>query len=117
MPKYEFEYYDDKGARHIFEDLYPYSHDFTIVKSPCGKYDAHRIPSTFNVAEGLTANQKVSGTTKKRVEMGKFMREQRTVRQNNYDPGTKEHDSNELWTGVEGKDGITQMPISTEKKE
>ena len=73
-------------------------------------------PTGISSGEGLTLNQKKAGTTKKRVEMGKFMKDQRTVRQKSYEPGTRQHDSNEIWTGTEGTDGITQTPISKIEK-
>ena len=112
MPLYDFEYVDDQGEKHVFSDFYSVNHDFSTVMSPCGKYPAKKmIPTGISFSEGLTIGQKVAGTTKKRIEMGKFMQEQRNVRKKNYAPGTREHDSNELWTGNEGKDGITQMPI------
>jgi hypothetical protein len=118
MPRYDFEYYDDSGQRHVFEDICSVNYDFSSKKSPCGKYDAIKLPPTGVIsANGLTLNQKKAGTTKKRIEMGKFMREQRTVRKKNYEPGTRQHDSNEIWTGTEGTDGVTQMPINNEKKE
>jgi hypothetical protein len=117
MPVYVFEYYDEKGERHIFEEMFPVSSDFEQVTSPCGKFKAHKIPAVFNNTMGMTAAQKRHGTTKNRIEMGKFMQEQRDVRKKNYAPGTREHDSNEMWTGVEGKDGITQMPVNPPKKE
>jgi hypothetical protein len=76
MPLYEFEYSDDDGITHVFEDFYPMSQDFTAVMSPCGKYKTRKLlPSNINITEGMTANQKKSGTTKKRIEMGKFMQD------------------------------------------
>ena len=112
MPLYLFEYFDDEGERHEFKDFYNFNHDFTLVKSPCGLYDAQKILSTeMAVQNGMTAAEKNQGTTKQRIEYSKFMREQKLIRKKTYDPNSREHKSNEIWTGNEGKDGVTQIPI------
>jgi len=37
---------------------------------------------------------------------------QKTVRKNSYDPNSRESKSNEYWTGKEGLDGITSLPVN-----
>lgn len=113
MARYDFEYNDENGVRHVFEANYPINYDFTTVKSPCGNYVAKKLDNfSFASKFGLTRKQKEAGTTSKRVEMGEFMKEQRKKRKNAYEPGTRQHESNELWTGTEGSDGVTETPIT-----
>ena len=64
------------------------------------------------VQEGLTANEKKFGTTNKRKQMADFMKDQKQVRKQSYASDTREAKSNEIWTGKEGLDGITQLPTS-----
>ena len=64
-----------------------------------------------SVTNGLTANEKKFGTTTNRREMADYMKDQKKVRKNTYDPNSREAKSNEIWTGKEGFDGVTSMPI------
>lgn len=106
MPLYEFEYYDDKGERQTFCEFYPISTDFSTIKSPCGNYEAKKLMATFAIHEGMTRAEKNAGTTKKRVEFAKYAKEQRDVRKKEAEPGTRAHDSNEIWVGNEKLDGV-----------
>jgi len=106
MPLYEFEYYDDNGDRFVFEDLFPSTADLSAIKSPCGKYDANKVPSSFAIQEGMTRKEKVSGTTKKRREFAQHCKSVRETRKKDAAPGTREHDSNELWMGNENLKGV-----------
>ena len=51
-------------------------------------------------------------TTNKRKQMADFMKDQKNVRKQSYAADTREAKSNEIWTGKEGLDGITQLPTS-----
>lgn len=84
----------------------------------CGKEGiAKRVfDNSVSVHQGLTANEKKIGTTKKRKEMGEFMKGQREVRKKTYGAGTREGQSNELWTGKEGMDGVTSLPVDPVKR-
>ena len=84
------------------------------IPCPCGTPEAiaTRIFGTFAVQEGLTANEKKFGTTNKRKQMAEFMKDQKQVRKNSYSADSREARSNEIWTGKEGLDGITQLPTS-----
>jgi hypothetical protein len=107
MPLYEFEYFDEEGECFTFEDFLPATTDFTQVKSPCGKYNAVKQISSFAIGpEGRTRAEKTAGTTKKRVEFAKYAKDQREVRKKNSDPGTRAHDSNEIWMGNENLKGV-----------
>jgi hypothetical protein len=59
----------------------------------------------------LTAKEKQFGTTTKRKEMADFMKDQKGVRKKSYDPNSREAKSNEIWTGKEGLDGVTSLPV------
>jgi len=112
MPLYLFEYYDEDKKRHEFQDFLNISDDFNNVKSPCGNFNAKKIISNSIASNyGLTAAEKDKGTTKQRSEYSKFMREQKQIRKKTYAPGTRENNSNEIWTGKEGRDGVTELPI------
>ena len=71
--------------------------------------------NTFAGQEGLTANEKKLGTTNKRKQMAEFMKDQKTLRKKSYSADTREAKSNEIWTGKEGLDGITSLPVSKDK--
>ena len=112
MPLYLFEYYDDKNERHEFKDFYDVGTDFSAILSPCGCFKAQKIISDqFSMQTGMTASEKKQGTTKQRSEYSKFMRNQKNIRKSTYTPDSREHKSNEIWTGKEGLDGVTQLPI------
>ena len=81
------------------------------IPCPCGNGIAKRMFNTFTVVEGMTANEKKFGTSKKRKEMTEFVKNQREVRKKSYAPDTREAKTNELWTGKEGNDGITSLPV------
>ena len=40
---------------------------------------------------------------------------EKNVRKQSYDPNSRESQSNELWTGKEGLDGITSLPVERKK--
>ncbi|MBS1722329.1 MAG: hypothetical protein JSS66_04895 [Armatimonadetes bacterium] len=103
MPNYEFEYTDASGEQHRFEQWVAADRQDLVaaMKSPCGQYEAHRVWTCTPVHHGMTAREKVSGTTKYRKEFSSFARQQRSERKKNAEPGTKDSISNELWTGTE----------------
>ena len=85
------------------------------IPCPCGNGIAKRQFNDVNVAEGLTANEKKFGSTQNRKNMADFVKDQRDVRKQSYDPESREAKTNEIWTGKEGLDGITSLPISRKK--
>lgn len=44
-----------------------------------------------------------------------LLKEQKNVRKQSYDPNSRESRSNEFWTGKEGLDGITSLPVDKKK--
>ena len=86
------------------------------IPCPCGNGIAIRKFNSVTVNHGLTANEKKFGSSKQRKEMTEFVKNQRDVRKQSYSPDSREAKTNELWTGKEGLDGITSMPIDKKDK-
>ena len=82
------------------------------IPCPCGNGIAKRVFNSFEVTNGLTANEKKFGTTNKRRDMADFMKDQKGIRKKSYDPNSREAKSNEIWTGKEGLDGVTSLPVT-----
>jgi hypothetical protein len=119
MPRYEYAC-ECNGERNTFILHLSISEYKSEMPCICGKEGiAKRVfDNSAAVHRGLTANEKRIGTTKKRKEMGEFMKGQREVRKKTYGADTREGQSNELWTGKEGLDGVTSLPVDpgTQKK-
>ena len=75
----------------------------------CGG-ECRRILTVPAIHEGLTAAEKTAGTTRNRKDSGKYMKDAREKRKRAYGKGTREGDSNELWTGNEKRDGAFKGP-------
>lgn len=114
MPRYEY-LCNCSSEPKIFTVSLSYSDYMPEIPCPCGSGEAKRIFNTFSVQEGLTAKEKQFGTTVKRKQMTEFVKDQKNVRKQSYDPNSREAKTNEYWTGKEGLDGITSLPIN--KKE
>lgn len=114
MPRYEFVCNCETEPRSFVISL-TFSDYKEVIPCPCGKGTAKRVFNSFSVQEGLTAKEKQFGTTLKRKQMSDFVKEQKNVRKQSYDPSSRESQSNELWTGKEGLDGITSLPIERKK--
>lgn len=104
MPIYLFEYIDGEGQTHKFEQLCGVNDDFDSIMSPCGNYKAVKIIAPFNISSGVdtpTAFERSCGTTKRRKEFTSHVKQLRDDRKKNSEPGTRAHDSDELWIGNE----------------
>ena len=110
MPRYEFICSCDEESK-IFVIRMNVSEYMPEVPCPCGKGIAKRKFNGFFINHGLTANEKKSGTNPKRKEMADYVKEQKNIRKQSYAPDSREAKTNELWTGKEGLDGITSLPI------
>ena len=44
--------------------------------------------------------------------MSEFVKDQTELRKKSYDPNSREAKSNEIWTGKEGLDGVTSLPVT-----
>ena len=111
MPRYEYLCECDIEPK-TFTISLSYNDYKPIIACPCGKGEAKRVFNSFNVQEGVTAKEKQFGTTVKRKQMTEFVKDQKSVRKNSYDPNSREAKSNEYWTGKEGLDGITSLPVN-----
>ncbi len=110
MPRYEF-ICNCNNVEKIYTVRMSIDEYKPEIPCPCGNGLAKRLFNTFSVQSGLTANEKKFGTTTKRKEMAEFTKNQKEVRKQSYAPDSREARSNEIWTGKEGLDGITSLPI------
>ena len=110
MPRYEFQCASSERKYTISIQISDYKPE---IEFPCGieGCQAKRVFNMVSVTNGLTANEKKFGTTTNRKEMADYMKDQKKVRKSTYDPNSREAKSNEIWTGKEGLDGVTSMPI------
>lgn len=113
MPRYEYKCICDEKEQ-VFTVNISIKDYQPQIPCPCGRPEAiaTRIFNTFSVQTGLTANEKKFGTTNKRKQMADFMKDQKQVRKQSYASDSREARSNEIWTGKEGLDGITELPTS-----
>ena len=109
MPLYKFKTCENCNFQEITISL-NYSNYTPEIDCPCGKGKAKRIFLSFSNANGMTAKQKELGVKSSRVDAGNYMKEQRDIRKKEYPPESREANTNELWTGKEGLDGITRIP-------
>lgn len=116
MPRYEYCCKCD-GCEKTFTVNISFNNYSPKIPCPCGAENgiAIRVFNTFAVQEGLTANEKKFGTTNKRRQMAEFMKDQKSLRKKSYSADTREAKSNEIWTGKEGLDGITSLPVNKDK--
>lgn len=106
MPTYEYAYEDRDAIEHRFTASMTVSEYKAEIPSPCGEYTARRVFTPVATHLGMTAAEKTLGTTKSRKEYGNWAKDMRAKRKAQHAPGTREHDSNEIWTGGEDLKGI-----------
>lgn len=111
MPLYEYAC-DCEGERRVFSVRLSLSEYKEELPCPCGNGMAKRVFSATPTRQGMSAFEKRIGTTSARKEMGDYMKDQREIRKKTYGSDTREGKSNEIWTGKEGLDGVTSMPIT-----
>ena len=113
MPRYEYCCKCD-GSEKKFTVNISFNEYSPEIPCPCGTENgvASRVFTTFAVQEGRTANEIKFGTTNKRKQMADFMKDQKQVRKKSYAADTREAKSNEIWTGKEGLDGVTSLPVT-----
>jgi hypothetical protein len=68
-----------------------------------------RVFDSFSTKEGRTVQQKNLGATDRRIESGKWMKEETSDRKKDAPPDTRESISNEYWLGNEFKDGKKKL--------
>jgi len=76
---------------------------------PCGKGTMRRIFEVFSTKEGRTNKQKSLGATEKRLDSGKWTKEETRKRKSQAAPDSREAISNEYWLGNEFKNGDKKL--------
>lgn len=111
MPIYEYEFTHPDGSAERFETIRPFATRDEPTPAPSGLGFGKRVPSLPAAqVTGMTAAEKKLGTTSSRREWGKYMRDARDKRKQNYSPSTREGFSNELWVGNEVRDSVIAAP-------
>jgi hypothetical protein len=116
--KNEPENKDNEDIQHL-PDKYIFEVNGTMSDPPheancpeCQEFTKTRIFTPVAIHYGLTAIEKAAGTTKKRFEMGKYMKDQRDKRQKEADPNSRDAQSNELWTNSEAQTKLLKDVVS-----
>jgi len=68
-----------------------------------------RLFDSFSSKDGRTVNQKKLGATEKRIESGKWTKEETQKRKKDAPPDSREAKSNEYWLGNEFKNGERKL--------
>ena len=106
MPFYRFRCTCDNSVHEISLSIKDYKETLTC---PCGEGIMTRIFDTFSSKEGRTNNQKQLGATEKRIDSGKWMKDETQKRKKDASPDSREGKSNEYWLGNEFKDGKRKL--------
>ncbi len=109
MPKYRFQCSNNECELNFDINM---SSDEYQSKQICPDCDSisERVFTVVAVHQGKTIAQKKSGVSSKTIEHGKYMKDAREKRKRNYDPTSREAQSNELWVGSEVQDGVINAP-------
>jgi putative FmdB family regulatory protein len=113
MPIYDFiceKCEENKNKDFIFEAKVSISEKTESECPKCKKTTNKQKFASIPFSFGLTAAEKKAGTTKKRFEMGKHMKNERTKRKKESAPNSRDAISNELWTGSEVDRGVIKGP-------
>jgi len=106
MPLYRFRCTCDNS---IHEISLLYKDYKEVLPCPCGEGTMQRIFDSFSTKEGKTVNQKKLGATEKRIDSGKWMKEETQKRKKDAPPDSREFISNEYWLGNEFKSGNKKL--------
>lgn len=106
MPTYRFRCIACDSVHEIHLTLENYK---AVMPCPCGQGEMKRIFSSFGSKEGRTNSQKIHGATERRLESGKWSKEELNKRKKEAPPGSREADSNEYWLGNEFKTGKRKL--------
>ena len=106
MPRYRFRCTYDNS---IHDLLLPYKDYKATLPCPCGNGELKAIFGDFSTKEGRTRKQKSFGATDRRVESGRWMKDETEKRKKDAPPDTREGASNEYWLGNEFKNGEKKL--------
>jgi len=109
MPKYKFRCPNEKCENHFDVRMSAEEYKPEQTCPDCGS-EAVRVFTPVTVHQGRTLSQKQSGASLQTIDNGKYMKDARERRKKNYDPTSREAQSNELWVGSEVNDGIIKAP-------
>lgn len=106
MPLYRFKCTCDNTIHELHLSIDNYKAELTC---PCGEGTMKRIFDSFSTKEGRTVAQKKLGATEKRLDSGKWMKDETKKRKSEAHPDSREAKSNEFWLGNEFKDGEKKL--------
>ena len=106
MPLYRFRCTCDNSIHELHLTLNDYK---SVMVCPCGEGEMKRVFDSFSTKEGRTNNQKKLGATEKRLDSGKWMKEETQKRKKDAPPDSRENQSNEYWLGNEFKNGDKKL--------
>lgn len=109
MPKYQFKCSNEE-CNNVFDIRVSVDEYCAEQSCPTCQNSAKRVFTVISVHQGRTLSQKTSGASLKTIEHGKYMKDAREKRKRNYDPKSREAQSNELWVGSEVNDGVIETP-------
>lgn len=106
MPIYKFRCSCDNSIHTV---TLPYTDYKDEMECPCGNGTMKRVFDSFSNKNGQTVQQKQFGASEKRVESGKWMKEETKKRKMEAAPDSREAVSNEYWLGNEFKEGRRKL--------
>jgi len=106
MPLYRFRCSCDNSIHEMHLSIDDYK---PSMPCPCGEGKMERVYDSFATKEGRTNNQKKLGATEKRLDSGKWMKEETQKRKKDAPPDSRENQSNEYWLGNEFKTGEKKL--------
>lgn len=106
MPLFRFRCSCDNSIHEIHLSINDYKAELAC---PCGKGTMKRIFDSFATKEGRSRNQKSQGATEKRLDSGKWMKEETNKRKKDAPPDSRESISNEFWLGNEFENGDKKL--------
>ena len=106
MPLYRFRCTCDNSLHELRLSISDYKAELVC---PCGSGTMKRVFEGFSTKEGQTVRQKTLGATEKRMEGGKWTKEETRKRKANAPPDSREGTSNEFWLGNEFKNGEKKL--------
>lgn len=106
MPLFRFKCTCDGTIHELHLSISDYKSE---MDCPCGNGKMKRIYDSFSTKEGRTVNQQKQGATEKRIDSGKWSKEELRKRKKDAHPDSREAKSNEFWLGNEFKDGKRKL--------
>ena len=106
MPFFRFVCTCDNSIHELHLSINDYKEEMVC---PCGNGMMKRMWDSFLSKNGRTLNQKKLGATEKRIDSGRWTKEETNKRKKESHPESREAISNEFWLGNEFKDGKKKL--------